>query len=211
MRGNVLVAAMVAAGFCGVLMLEANVATASVEHVIALQPAASQPGGNWAIPDNDPLGKSFTFVVDAADAGPIEKVELVFSAQHTYDPDLTASLFSPYGTEVLLFSELWRDGQNFTGTRFSDAAGVAITDGIPPYEHTYRVEDPAGLAAFVGDPSAYNGTPWRLHITDPYEWDTGAVVPEGTALHIWIVPEPATLIVVLLGAGLAGRRRRRRG
>ena len=225
MRAGSLVVTFLVVGFCGAFVLEANVAMASVEYVINLEDS------DWSIPDGPPStppGKYFDF--EEAPDGIIEKVELVFSVRHAYDPDLEAWLYSP-DDGIKLFSGLSAFGADFYDTLFRDdepgePAPIDIGSGSPPYNRPnggYYVQDVGGLAAFEGENAYSPGTPWRLHIIDHYAGDEGYVVPfgnaeppddygpwVGTQLIITIVPEPASALLVLLAAPAVLRRRMRR-
>jgi subtilisin family serine protease len=90
---------------------------------------------------------------------------------HTWASDLVASLRSPSGTEVELFSAVCGDNdwtaQN-TGFTLSDQSNILLCDVIPPNQGTYKPENP--LAAFNGQSST--GT-WTLTITDTQALATG--------------------------------------
>ncbi|HEY4376809.1 MAG TPA: Ig-like domain-containing protein, partial [Acidimicrobiales bacterium] len=99
---------------------------------------------------------------------------------HTFAGDLTATLTSPSGTVVTLFSETGAGGNNFCQTVLSDDATTSI-QGQPasaaPFTGTFKPEEP--LSAFQGEPA--DGT-WTLTVTDGAVQDTGNI--RAFSLHI---------------------------
>ena len=147
--------------------------------------------GATAIPDNNPTGVSIPITVSSASGitGAITDVDFSFNGtdcgtdtgsglQHAYVSDLTITLRSPTGTEVILLDEIGltqlAEGPNFCGTVLDDAAtggsiqDVGDLDG--PYTGTYTPYQP--LSAFNGLPAV--GT-WTLKVVDNYAGDSGTV------------------------------------
>ncbi|HYP19107.1 MAG TPA: S8 family serine peptidase, partial [Chloroflexia bacterium] len=90
---------------------------------------------------------------------------------HTWASDLEASLRSPSGTEVVLFSEVCGNNEwtaQNTGFNLSDQSNILICESIPPNQGTYKPENL--LSAFNGQSS--EGT-WTLTITDTAALATG--------------------------------------
>ncbi|GAF69404.1 unnamed protein product [marine sediment metagenome] len=123
--------------------------------------------------------------------------------------DLQISLQSPEGTTVLLnkydFSEFFQ-GADYSQTVFDDESQVPIGQAEPPFTGRFRPNTSDSLELFDGQ-DAYG--PWHLQIYDAYYADTGTL--ESFELTL-TVPEPATVALLVLGAGLAVllRPRRRR-
>jgi hypothetical protein len=97
------------------------------------------------------------------------------------------------------------EGANYTNTIFDDEAEVLIEQGEPPFTGRFRPLDPYRLSAFDYENSF--GL-WRLQIYDAWEWDTGTL--DSFELII-TTPEPATAILLTLGAGLMTVFKPRRG
>ncbi len=96
---------------------------------------------------------------------------LTFSLTHTYDWDLTISLVSPSGTELVLSDQNGSSGDNYIGTIFRDD-GTPITEGSPPFTGTFAPQGAGGFSVFDGEFSAGE---WNLKICDGAGGDTGIV------------------------------------
>ncbi len=90
-------------------------------------------------------------------------VNVLLNVQHTFDADLSFSLISPSGTEIILAGGVGWDGDNFTDTYFDDEAGIAIDSSLaqPPYTGTFRPIEKLWL--FDGENSLGE---WKLRVTD---------------------------------------------
>ncbi len=83
----------------------------------------------------------------------IIKVTVSLYVSHTYDSDLSFTLFGPNGTSVDLSSNNGDAGQNYGSscgieanrTTFDDAAAVSITSAAAPFAGTYRPEAPLSI------------------------------------------------------------------
>ena len=150
-------------------------------------------------------------VIEIPDHFTICDLDVRISLKHTKVFDLQIFLQSPAGTRWCLsmynpYDEYF-DGENYAQTIFDDEAKIPIDKGKPPFTGRFkpRAIDPLNkLEAFDGQDTF--GT-WRLQIYDAYWWDTGTL--DSVELMITI-PEPATAIILLLGAGLIRLRKRRR-
>ena len=122
--------------------------------------------------------------------------------------DLQISLQSPEGTTVLLnkydFTDFF-EGADYSQTVFDDEAQTPIGQAQPPFTGRFRPNSSDSLELFDGQ-DAY-GT-WHLQIYDAHYADTGTF--ENFELTITTVPEPATVALLVLGAGLAALLRPRR-
>ena len=102
--------------------------------------------------------------------GPITDVNVRLNISHNNDADLSAYLISPYGTRVMLFSDVGGSGNNFNNTTLDDQAATAITSGSAPFSGTYRPESP--LSVLNGQNPA--GT-WWLEVQDDRSPTTGTL------------------------------------
>jgi len=89
---------------------------------------------------------------------------------HTWDGDVTFSLRSPSGTEIVLSANHGSSGDNYTNTLFNDSATSPIAGGTPPYTGTFNPDNP--LSAFANqDPFGW----WRFSVNDNAASDTGHI------------------------------------
>ncbi len=121
------------------------------------------------IPD-DGAAHEFTFNVSGL-AGTISDLNVSLNILHAYDSDLAATLISPQGTAVPLFTNVGLGGVNFINTTFDDEAATVIGAGFPPYSGSFQPE--GLLSAFDGEEP--NGT-WTLRITDSVAADEGTLL-----------------------------------
>jgi uncharacterized repeat protein (TIGR01451 family) len=140
------------------------------------------------IPDNDPAGASSAIVVSNLTTA-VRKVAVSVYITHTWVGDLRLELIAPDGTTVVLSDSNGGSGNNYgtacspdrRRTTFDDDGPLPITGGIPPYQGTFRPQQP--LSAFVGKVGdAANGA-WRLRVVDQEALDTGAI--ECWSLFVW--------------------------
>ena len=95
---------------------------------------------------------------------------VVLDILHTFDGDLEATLVSPSGTPVMLFSGAGGAGENFTGTRLDDRGNISINEGEAPFTGVFRPTTP--LAQVIGE--SLSGT-WTLQVSDQAGGDEGAL------------------------------------
>ncbi|MGB7442290.1 MAG: proprotein convertase P-domain-containing protein, partial [Coleofasciculaceae cyanobacterium] len=108
--------------------------------------------------------------------GVINDLDVVFSAEHTYDSDLTVSLSSPQNTSLNLFSGVGDDGENFQDTRLDDRAETSINQATAPFNEFSSYRPTGSLAIFDGETP--NGN-WTLTVTDNAELDSGRLFKAG--------------------------------
>lgn len=100
-------------------------------------------------------------------------VDVLLNVQHTFDADLSFSLISPQGTEIILAGGVGLDGNDFTATYFDDEAGIAIDSSAaaPPFTGNFKPVEKLWL--FDGENSAGE---WKLRVTDNGFQDGGALL-----------------------------------
>lgn len=106
-----------------------------------------------------------TSQINVNDNFTVQGVTLTLNIKYPNDPDLTASLIGPDGTEVTLFENVGAAGdrKDFTGTTFDDKATAPISNGGPPFFGTFNPKSPLGL--FRQNQVNAFGT-WTLRIVD---------------------------------------------
>lgn len=97
--------------------------------------------------------------------------QVCLSITHTWDADVTATLEAPDGTQIVLFSAVGGNGDNFSGTCFRGDATVSIVTQNAPFSGTFKAINPLGIANNNQDP---NGD-WKLHIFDSASGDEGTL------------------------------------
>ncbi|MBN2295624.1 MAG: tandem-95 repeat protein [Pirellulales bacterium] len=126
-----------------------------------------------------------TSTINISESAIITDVNVELNLSHTYDGQLTATLFAPNGTPVVLFSNVGGSGDNFTSTVFDGDASVSITSGTAPFTGAFL---PVGnLADFNGLNAS--GT-WTLEISDNAKGNTGTLM--NWSLEITARPAPNT-------------------
>jgi len=138
-------------------------------------------------------------VVEITDHFIVSDIDVRINIAHTNVFDLQIFLQSPVGTRICLnmydFREFF-EGANYTQTMFDDEAELSIKQAEAPFTGCFRPIEPYKLSEFDGE-NLYG--PWRLQIYDAWDWDTGTL--DSFELVI-TTPEPATAMLLILGAGL---------
>ncbi|NWG08836.1 MAG: proprotein convertase P-domain-containing protein [Nitrososphaerales archaeon] len=109
-------------------------------------------------------------VINVADKGTIEDINVKLTIYHTWDADLNVTLISPIGTEIGLFSDVGSSGDNFTETILDDEADMNITAGSAPFTDRYRPEE--SLSGLDGEEMQGN---WKLRVYDDFSGDEGTL------------------------------------
>jgi subtilisin-like proprotein convertase family protein len=97
--------------------------------------------------------------------------QVCLSITHTWDSDLTATLEAPDGTQIILFSAIGGDGNNFDGTCLRSDAATSITTQNAPFSGIFKPMNSLGVANNGQNP---NGT-WKLRIFDSENSDQGTL------------------------------------
>jgi subtilisin-like proprotein convertase family protein len=122
-----------------------------------------------AITEWDPVTVTSALVVE--DDSPIQSLTVTIDITHTWVGDLTATLTSPQGTTVQLFSQDCWDGHDINAT-FSDE-GAQSTCGTAPNAALNGIILPdEALSAFAGESPEGE---WTLVVDDNFGADGGAL------------------------------------
>jgi subtilisin-like proprotein convertase family protein len=99
-------------------------------------------------------------------------VTCTINVSHSYDADLSFSLISPAGTEIVLTTGTGKDGDGYTNTTFDDYSELSIedTNNRAPYTGSYKPIE--NLWMFNGENSQGN---WLLKVVDNGFGDGGAL------------------------------------
>jgi subtilisin-like proprotein convertase family protein len=100
-------------------------------------------------------------------------VNCAIDIEHTYDADLSVSLISPSGTEIVLVAGTGGDGDNFTNTYFDDEAPVSIDSSSAQAPYTGVFKPIERLWLFDGENSS--GI-WKLKVVDNGPGDGGTLL-----------------------------------
>jgi large repetitive protein len=86
------------------------------------------------------------------------------------DEDLTATLVSPLGTQVTLFSGVGGDGANFINTTLDDSAETSITSGSAPFTGSFQPQQSLSILQgqtvdFKNSAGVWDPGVWQLVLT----------------------------------------------
>jgi subtilisin-like proprotein convertase family protein len=95
-----------------------------------------------------------------------------FNATHTWDSDVSVTLISPQGTQLLLVGGEGGSADNFTQVCFSPTAVTSIVGAAAPFTGTWIPEGAGGFGVFNGENA--NGN-WLLRNQDVATGDQGAI------------------------------------
>jgi subtilisin-like proprotein convertase family protein len=128
------------------------------------------------IPISSSIETTFVSLLPNIPGKTVLDVNCTINVEHTFDADLTFSLISPLGTEIVLAGGVGWDGDNFNNTTFDDEASISIDSSaaLPPFTGTYKPIDKLWL--FDGENS---GGTWKLRVTDNGRQDGGALIGWG--------------------------------
>jgi len=140
----------------------------------------------------------------------ISDIDVGITLTHSNVFDLQIFVQSLDGTSLCLnmynpFNEFFT-GADYSQTVFDDEAQTPIGQAEPPFTGRFRPNNGSLLEIF-DDQDAYG--PWQLRIYDAYYHDTGTLDSFELAIT---TPEPATVVLLVLGTGCAAllRPRKRR-
>ncbi len=119
---------------------------------------------------SDGAAATYNSVINMVDDLPVTEVVVTIDISHTWDEDLNISLKSPAGTVVKLSHGNGGGGDNYSVTVFDDAAATSITAGTPPFNGSFKPEEP--LANFIGE--SVKGD-WTLIVEDTWAADGGFI------------------------------------
>lgn len=100
-------------------------------------------------------------------------VNCTVNITHTFDADMTISLISPQGTEIILAGGVGWDGDNFNNTIFDDEADLYIDSSLaqPPYSGTFK---PLEKLWLLDGENSFGE--WKLKIVDNGYADGGQLL-----------------------------------
>ncbi|MEZ4855807.1 MAG: S8 family serine peptidase [Gelidibacter sp.] len=119
----------------------------------------------------DTVPTEVTSTINVTDDFLVGDVNVTLNINHTYVADMTISLISPLGTEVVLVSGSCGEYNNATVTFDDTAADFNCFAGTPALSGSMKPQN--SLSAFIGENSVGN---WTLKIVDPYDGDGGALL-----------------------------------
>ncbi len=165
-------------------------------------------GGDFTLPipkpdSNDPYiseGWMDDAIIEVGVHHIIHDIDVGINLTHTNVFDLQIFLQSPSSARICLnmydFQDEFFEGENYIQTIFDDEALIPIELAEAPFTGRFRPLDPYRLSAFDYENSF--GL-WCLQIYDAFYADTGTL----NRFELMITtPEPATMILLILGAGL---------
>ncbi|NET01684.1 MAG: filamentous hemagglutinin N-terminal domain-containing protein [Sphaerospermopsis sp. SIO1G1] len=131
---------------------------------------------------------TFTFTVSEEQT--IENLDVQFSAEHSINRNLTATLTSPDGTTLELFSGVGGSEDNFQDTVLDDSARTSIDNGSPPFQGEFQPTGKGGLDVFNNKNSKGN---WILEVTNNASLDSGTLYKAGETAP-WGIADGTKLI-----------------
>ena len=125
-----------------------------------------------AVPSSGTAG-SVIILSEVAPSGTIADINAVIDLEHTCTKDLSGTLISPSGTEILLFDfSTWPVcSSNLDKTTFDDEATVELFQSQSPFTGPHRAID--DLSVFDGEDALGE---WTLFIEDDTIGDSGQLI-----------------------------------
>lgn len=130
---------------------------------------------NVPIPISQLRETTFVSVLNNPISAVVAGMRCTININHTFDADLTLSLISPKGTEIVLLSGVGWDGDNFINTVLDDYAAGSITDTNYHAPFTGNFRPVENLWMFNGENSSGE---WKLKVVDDGYGDGGV-------LNVW--------------------------
>ena len=122
------------------------------------------------IPDNNLTGITSIINVPDANAVDINDINVTLNITHTWVGDLTLTLISPNGTNVILSNGNGGSGNNYTNTVFDDDASNTISSGSAPFTGLFIPDEALSILNGV-----FSSGDWSLLVVDDAEYDTGSI------------------------------------
>lgn len=122
------------------------------------------------IPDNNTTGITSVINIPDGNAVSINDVNVTINITHTFDGDLTLTLISPNGTNVILSNGNGGSGNNYTNTVFADDASNTISSGSAPFTGLFIPDE--ALSILNGE---FSSGDWSLLVVDDAGVDTGSI------------------------------------
>ena len=97
--------------------------------------------------------------------------QVCLSITHSWDADVTATLESPDGTQIVLFSAIGGSDDDFDGTCLRGDASTSIVTGSAPFSGVFK---PINSLGFANNNQNPNGT-WKLRVFDSASGDEGTL------------------------------------
>ncbi|MBI1838202.1 MAG: CotH kinase family protein [Flavobacteriia bacterium] len=98
--------------------------------------------------------------------------QICLTISHTWDSDLTVSIIAPDGSEIVLFSGIGSDGDDFQNTCLLWNSNSSISGASAPFTGIFK---PSGQYGLVNNGQDPNGS-WYLRIKDGYTGDEGSLI-----------------------------------
>ena len=108
-------------------------------------------------------------VLSVSDAFTVNDINVTINLTHSYISDLTATLISPAGTQIQLFSNAC-GGSDDVSVAFDDSGSVLVCGNYPAMSGVFAPAQ--SLSAFAGESSLGN---WTLRIRDAFNQDGGSL------------------------------------
>ena len=122
------------------------------------------------IPDNNSTGVTSVISIPGNEVLNITDLNVTVNVIHPWIGDLTLTLISPQGTEIILVSGRTDSGNNYTNTVFDDDAVNTIASSSAPYTGSFKPE--GSLASLNGE---YSAGDWTLKLVDGGPADIGSL------------------------------------
>ncbi|MEP3480196.1 MAG: Calx-beta domain-containing protein [Fuerstiella sp.] len=152
------------------IQVTASIEGAAEAEILQSFDTATYTGVGGALADADIVGPASTdYTLNIADVGQITDLDLTLTLVHPEVSELSATLTSPSGVVINLFSVLTA-GANLTGTIFDDEAVTNIGNALAPFTGRFRATD--SLSLFDGEELSGD---WILTITDSSEGNLGSL------------------------------------
>lgn len=117
-----------------------------------------------------PVRGTIVSTINVTEPGTVASLVVLVNIDHTWDSDLTLTLTAPDGRSVILAQAVGGSGDNFTNTRFGDAAANPIGTGTAPFTGAFRPQQALSTLNAMSLVGA-----WTLSIEDNKDFDSGVL------------------------------------